>query len=209
MGAVIINLDIPDDIGAGLGVAQALDVGNAVRDVLDIVVLPQFQHLVLPLSQIGVGGGIATEPLVDVLVEMGGPDLFRDLFHLPFQIVLGGGDRGRGPDAGRPGRELAPDIETRHHQDEDAEKRDDAAGASRAAAGHRFRPCGGKRAAAVPLRTPLPGLTRAILRGRPHSVQNFCPGKVRVPQRAQLRPAALRELFSNWPQRWQKRCSSP
>jgi len=32
-------------------------------------------------------------------------------------------------------------------------------------------------------------------------VQNFCPGKVKVPQRAQARAAALSDPFNNWPQR--------
>jgi hypothetical protein len=44
-------------------------------------------------------------------------------------------------------------------------------------------------------------LTRATLSGRPHSVQNFCPGQIKVPQRAQGRAAVVGEPFNNWPQR--------
>ena len=43
MGAVIVELDVPDDVRRGLPVAYPLDVGNAIGDFLYIIVFPQLQ----------------------------------------------------------------------------------------------------------------------------------------------------------------------
>ena len=43
MGAVVIELDVPDDVRRGLFVADPLNVGNPIIDFLYIIIFPQLE----------------------------------------------------------------------------------------------------------------------------------------------------------------------
>jgi hypothetical protein len=87
----------------------SLDIRNAIGDFLDVVILPKLQHLVFDASEIRIGGSITTEPFVNVFVEMGGANLFRNFFHFPAQVLLG--RRGSGNVGnGCLGGELTPEV---------------------------------------------------------------------------------------------------
>ncbi len=53
MGAVIVKLNVPDDVRRGVLVAHPLDIGNAIGDFFYIIVFPQLELIVSSRPRLG------------------------------------------------------------------------------------------------------------------------------------------------------------